>query len=106
MGRDQKKSTTGLEPGAESHTHRGEIADDDPIGLGWETETSIHSKKPLLAPRRSPGDKVRIPERSTRITGGKDAGCILMKLTTAPSCWVVEEGPDPGVREAAHTPGI
>ncbi len=96
IGRDQKSSVIRLEPGAQFHTHRGTIAHDDLIGLQWGTQVSTHLGYPLILLRPSTDDIVRNLERSTQIIYPKDAGYILMKLSIAPGCRVVEAGTGSG----------
>ena len=96
MGRDRKTSIIRLEPGTEFHTHRGTIAHDDLIGLPWGTQVSTHLGDPLILLRPSTDDMVRNLKRSTQIIYPKDAGYILMKLSIAPGCRVIEAGTGSG----------
>ncbi len=96
LGRDQKTSVIRLEPGAQFHTHRGKIAHDDLIGVQWGTQVSTHLGHPLMLLRPSTDDIVRNLERSTQIVYPKDSGYILMKLSIAPGCRVVEAGTGSG----------
>jgi len=96
MGRDRKTSLIRLKPGAEFHTHRGTIAHDDLIGSPWGSQVETHLGIPLLLLRPSTDDLVRNLERSTQIVYPKDAGYILMKLSIAPGCRVVEAGTGSG----------
>jgi tRNA (adenine57-N1/adenine58-N1)-methyltransferase len=96
VGRDRKTSIIRLEPGAEFHTHRGTIAHDDLIGLSWGTQSSTHLGVPLLLLRPSTDDLVRDLKRTTQIVYPKDAGYILMKMSIAPGCRVIEAGTGSG----------
>lgn len=96
LGRDRKTSIIRLEPGAEFHTHRGRIAHDDLIGLRWGTEVTTHLGHPVLLLQPSTDDLIRNLERTTQIVYPKDAGYILMRLSIAPGCRVVEAGTGSG----------
>jgi len=110
LGQDQKTSIIRLEPGAEFHTHRGTIAHDDLIGLSWGTQVTTHLGEPLRLLRPSTDDMVRNLKRSTQIVYPKDAGYILMKLSIAPGCRVIEAGTGSGgltlvLAQAVHPTG-
>jgi tRNA (adenine57-N1/adenine58-N1)-methyltransferase len=96
VGRDRKTSIIRLEPGAEFHTHRGTIAHDGLIGLPWGTQSTTHLGVPLLLLRPSTDDLVRNLKRTTQIVYPKDAGYILMKMSIAPGCRVIEAGTGSG----------
>lgn len=96
VGRDQKTSIIRLDPGAEFHTHRGTIAHDDLIGMRWGTEVTTHLGNPVLLLRPSTDEMIRNLERSTQIVYPKDAGYILIKLSIASGCRVIEAGTGSG----------
>ena len=106
MGRDRKTSIIRLEPGAEFHTHRGTVAHDDLIGSPWGTQVSTHLGIPLILLRPSTDDLVRNLERCTQIVYPKDAGYILMKLSIAPGCRVIEAGTGSGALTSVFARGV
>jgi len=95
-GRDRKSFIVRLEPGSQFHTHRGVIAHDDLIGIPWGTQIATHLGHPVLLLRPSTDDLVRDLKRTTQIIYPKDAGYILMKMSIAPGCRVVEAGTGSG----------
>ena len=96
VGRDRKSFIIRLEPGSQFHTHRGMVTHDDLIGAPWGMRVSTHLGYPLLLLRPSTDDIVRNLKRTTQIIYPKDAGYILIKMSIAPGCHVVEAGTGSG----------
>lgn len=72
------------------------MAHDDLIGIPWGTRVPTHLGYPLLLLRPSTDDIVRNLKRTTQIIYPKDAGYILMRMSIAPGCHVVEAGTGSG----------
>jgi len=96
VGRDRKLFIVRLEPGSQFHTHRGVVAHDDLIGTPWGTQLFTHLGYPFLLLRPSTDDFVRDLKRTTQIIYPKDAGYVLMKMSIASGCRVVEAGTGSG----------
>ncbi|MCK4315248.1 MAG: tRNA (adenine-N1)-methyltransferase, partial [Anaerolineae bacterium] len=72
------------------------VTHDDLIGAPWGMRVSTHLGYPLLLLRPSTDDIVRNLKRTTQIIYPKDAGYILIKMSIAPGCHVVEAGTGSG----------
>lgn len=96
IGRDRKSVLLRLQPGAELHTHHGALSHDELIETSWGSYVPTRMRRPMLLLRPSTDDIVRHLTRSTQIVYPKDAGYILMKMSIAPGCRVVEAGTGSG----------